>query len=185
MRALYLLVFCCWISVGYSADGRLSVQGIQADTVLPKAFLIGEHEAAFEKLSIQHSTMLLSACGDDMDAAYGKWWSMIQEMEAYSNLIGYDLKGIRAWLNIFWEKDGRIRHIAYYLKPSSKLVDLQELTAFFTSFMNHYSFPLITDARYSHYGSASFPTSPRRVQAPPKENVTGKPLVKDSSEYKK
>ena len=109
---------------------------------------------------------------------------MLQEMEAYSNLIGYDLKGVRAWLNIFWEKDGRIRHIAYYLKPSSKLVDLTELTAFFSSFINHYSFPLVTDSRYSHYGSASFPTAPRRVPINQKDKPNGKPLVKDSSQYK-
>ena len=137
---------------------------LAGDTILPKVFTLGEYEKDYEQLNLDHSTMLLSACGDDMDLAFGKWLSMLKEMEAYASLIGYEIKGIKVWLNVFWDEKGEIKHIAYHLKQNSRNVDTQELTAFFSSFMNHYTFPLITDSKYSHYGSASFPTFPKRLK---------------------
>ena len=133
------------------------------DTVLPKVFLIGEYEKSYEKAANAYNTMLLTACNDDINKAYDKWISMIQEMEAYSNLIQYDLKGIKLWLHVFWDSKGKIDHIAFHLKPNSKLVDTQELKGFFASFINHYVFPLRTSSDYSHYGSASFPTTPKPI----------------------
>ncbi|MEO1517619.1 MAG: hypothetical protein AAFV95_21525 [Bacteroidota bacterium] len=181
MRPILFLLLCCWGHLGFCNQWQPTSQ-LQADTTLPKVFMIGEHEQQYEALAMEHGTMLLTACEDDMDVAYGKWWSMIQEIEAYSVLIGYDLKGIKAWVNFFWEKDGRIRHITYYLKPNSKLVDQDELKAFFSSFMNHYTFPLVAEERYSHYSTASFPTSPRRVSAQPERKPQNQtPSPKDSS----
>jgi len=135
-------------------------------TILPKVFILGQHEKAYEKLFDQHSTVLLEVCNDSMDIAFDKWLSMLEEMEAYANSIDYDLKGIKVWLNVFWNKDGSIKHIAYHLKVNSKnIVHLEELSAFFSSFMNHYRFPLVSDRSFSHYGSASFPTFARRNKA--------------------
>ncbi len=185
MRLILFLSICCWLMWNSASIANIAQPTglfFEQDTLLPKAFIIGEHEQQFESLTIEHSTMLLTACEDDMGVAFEKWWSMIQEMEAYASLIGFDLKGIKIWLNVFWNGNGSIRHIAYYLKPNSKNVDTAELTAFFSSFMNHYTFPLITQARYSHYGSAAFPTLPRRVNNEDTPN-NGKPLVKDSSNH--
>ena len=185
MRLILLLSFGCWLLWNASVIANIPQKAsalIQPDSTLPKVFIIGEHEKAFENLTLEHSTMLLSACEDNMDLAFEKWWSMIKEMEAYASLIGYDLKGIKMWVNVFWNQNGSIRHIAYHLKPNSKNVDTSELSAFFSSFMNHYSFPLITDIKYSHYGSAAFPTFPKRVSNEVRPD--GKPLVKDSSKNK-
>lgn len=136
-----------------------------ADSVqLPKVFILGEHETQYEALFENYSKVLLEVCNDDMDEAFDKWLSMLEEMEAYANNIDYDIKGIKVWLNIFWEKDGTIRHIAYHLKVNSRNVERDELTAFFSSFMNHYKFPKVAQTGYSHYGSASFPTFARKLK---------------------
>ena len=133
------------------------------DTTPPKVFILGEHEKAYEKLNLEYSVMLLTACNGDMESAYQKWISMLNEMEAYATLINYDIKGVKVWLNVFWNVDGSIKHIAYHLKQNSRNIDTAEFTAFLISFINHYKFPLVTQSKYSHYGSASFPTHPRKL----------------------
>ena len=164
--------------------GRLKADS----TDLPKVFRLGQHDKAYEKLFDQHSKSLLEICNDDMDVAFDKWLSMLKEMEAYATSIDYDLKGIKVWLNVFWNEDGSIRHIAYHLKVNSKNIRYQEeLTAFFSSFMNHYKFPLVSGNGFSHYGSASFPTFARRIK-PNKEQKGDdkkKSSTKDRDQSKK
>jgi len=145
-----------------------NAQLIKSDsTSLPKVFILGQYEKAYEKLFDDHSTVLLEICDDDMDLAFDKWLSMLEEMEAYATSIDYNIKGIKIWLNVFWNKDGSIKHLAYHLKVNSRNIEHQEeLTAFFSSFMNHYKFPLVADRSFSHYGSASFPTFTRRTKTP-------------------
>ncbi len=161
MDRFILIVFCCCCFLTLQAQTGQSFEPTPAngeDTILPKSFVIGEFEKQFEELNLSHSTMLLTVCNNDMDLAFGKWLSMLKEMEAYADVIDYDLKSLNLWLNIFWSAEGKIQHIAYYPKPGSRNVNLDELSAFFSSFMNHYTFPLVANTVYSHYGSASFPT---------------------------
>ena len=147
---------------------------------IPKAFMMGEHEAAFEVMIQEHQALLLAVCDNNMDIAFEKWLSMLKEMEAYSELVEYDLKGIKMWLNVFWDEDGTVDHIAYYLKPNSRNVDTELLTLFLIDFMNNYKFPLIAGEKFSHYGSAAFPTLPRRVKTKEATSPKTDPLVKDS-----
>lgn len=138
---------------------------MKPDTILPKAFLLGDHERQFEKLTMQYETLLLTATDNNMNLAFNKWVDMITEMESYSESIGYDLKGIKMWINIFWEPDGTIAHVAFFLKPNSRNVDVEELKGFFSAFSRHYTFPLRYKSKYSHYGSASFPTFTRKKKS--------------------
>jgi hypothetical protein len=149
------------------------------DTTPPKVFILGEHEKAYEKLNLEYSVMLLTACNGNMDTAYQKWLSMLNEMEAYATLINYDIKGVKIWLNVFWNIDGTIKHIAYHLKQNSRNIDTAEFTAFLVSFINHYKFPLVTQSKYSHYGSASFPTHPRKLST---DNGSGNITPNDANQ---
>ncbi len=159
--SIFLFSLCCVSNIYGTSRSVLT----KADsTALPKVFILGEHEKAYQKLYDQHSKVLLEVCNDDMDIAFDKWLSMLEEMEAYASSINYDIKGIKVWLNVFWDKNGKIKHIAYHLKVNSRNVKREELTAFFSSFMNHYTFPVVTDQNFSHYGSASFPTFARRLK---------------------
>ncbi len=129
---------------------------------LPKVFLIGEHAEEFDAASTEYQLQLLDACKQDMNLAYFKWLSMLQQMENYAETIDYDIKGAKMWIKVFWAADGKIDHIAYYLKPHSKNMDVDKLTAFFMSFMNHYTFPLQAEEKFSNYGSATFPVLAKR-----------------------
>ncbi|MEM9821424.1 MAG: hypothetical protein AAF985_10145 [Bacteroidota bacterium] len=150
---------------------------VKNDTV-PKVFLLGEYEAAFEQFSTIYPAMLLDVCNYDMQEAYGKWLDLLQQMEAHSEMVEYDLKAIKVWLNVFWNKDGSIDHIAYYLKPASKNIDTDRLTLFLISFINSYQPALNFERNYAHYGSAAFPTMPRRVGD--KKKMNAKQPLKDS-----
>ena len=168
----YLLTFSflslfLYVQAYNTSDANNLPDLLHNDTTPPKVFILGEHESAYEKLNIDYSVMLLTACQGDMDLAYQKWLSMLTEMEAYATLINYDIKGVKVWLNVFWSEDGTVKHIAYHLKQNSRNIDTAEFTAFLISFMGKYKFPLINEEKYSHYGSASFPTQPRKLNTDP------------------
>jgi len=125
---------------------------------LPKVFLIGEFEEQYEMLYREFNDVLLSVCNEDMHYAFDKWVGMISEMEAYSRQIDYDLKGIKLWLKVFWNANGTIRYISYFLKPTSRLIEMVDLNAFMSSFINHYQMSIDSDVPFRHDGSAQFPT---------------------------
>ena len=176
-----ILIFLFVLSSIYQASAATNQLVKMDSTVLPKVFRLGEHEKAYEKLYDVYNKALLEVCDDDMNLAFQKWLSMLEEMEAYATSIEYDIKGIKVWLNVFWNPDGSIRHIAYHLKVNSRNVDRDELSAFFSSFMNHYKFPMITESHYSHYGSASFPTFARRTKSTKNSNSANSKKDKTSS----
>ena len=86
---------------------------------MPKVFLLGNFEKEYEKLSADYSTSLLEVNDDDFQVAFAKWNTLLKEMEAHAEMIDYDIKGIKMWLHVFWDKNGKIKHIAYFLKPNS------------------------------------------------------------------
>jgi len=128
----------------------------EEQTSLPTVFLLGEYDIQYETIMPTYQT-LLEACEGNMENAFNKLTSMMLEMEAYSNLTGYDLKGINAWMHFFWDKDGRIEHIGFHLKPNSRNVDLEKLQNFLNDFASNYSFPLSGKSNFSHYSSFAFP----------------------------
>lgn len=125
---------------------------------LPKVFLIGEHEAQYESLYEKYNEILLSVANDDMTLAFDKWMNMLVAMENYADQIEFDIKGVKVWLKLFWNKDGTIDHLSYFLKPNSRNVEYAKMSAFFSSFINNYQMPIQAHAHFTHSGSAAFPT---------------------------
>lgn len=131
---------------------------------LPKVFVLGGDEALYETLTAEYSESMLTACGGNMEVAMGKWLGMLQEMEQYAKKVRYDLKGIKMWMQVFWDKDGTINHIGFRLRSDSRNVRNEEIMAFFSSFMNRYKFPVAYGQRYSHYVGVTFPTFVERAE---------------------
>ncbi len=126
---------------------------------LPKVFQIGEYEEQYGLLYEVYHDILLSVCHDDMELAFDKWMHMLVEMEDYAQRIDFDLNGVKIWLKVFWDEDGTIRYLSYYRKPNSRNVDPADLSAFLTSFLNYYQMPITSTVKYTHNGSAQFPTT--------------------------
>ena len=79
-------------------------------------------------------------------------------MEEYADKIDYDVKGLKVWLQVFFNKSGKIDYILFFKKPLSKNINDKELVAFFRSFMRDFKLNIDATENFNHSGSASFPT---------------------------
>ncbi len=131
---------------------------VKVDT-LPGVFMIGEYEFEYEEIVKDCDQLLLDVCQDSMQLAYRHWLLMLHDMENYAESVNYDIKGIKIWLNVFWDDSGKLDRLVYYPKPNSRNADFTKLTEFFEDFLSKYDkIPLKSEACFSHYGSATFPT---------------------------
>jgi hypothetical protein len=72
------------------------------------------------------------------------------------------LKGLKLWIHIFVQND-RIKELYFHPKPNSRNTDFKKVEEFFEKFISVYEFPLVSGAKFNHYGSASFPVFSIRV----------------------
>lgn len=150
-----LVVFALLV---YASVTTLSATSWQRDSIDPRVFLIGENEAKMASLNKNFPTLLMTVCQNDMDIAYDKWMVMLSEMEVLSDKLNFDIKGLKMWMNVYWNKNGHIEYIGYYLKPNSRNVKIEDLNAFFNNFIKNYQMDLNAKTKFYHNGSASFPT---------------------------
>lgn len=122
-----------------------------------KVFYIGEDEKEYEKLVKNYSTLLFTVCENNMEKAYDSWSMLLKDIEDFATKQNFDLKGVKLWLNVFWDKDGTIDCIVFYPKPNSKNLNYDQLKSILTAFGKSYQSPLKYSSTFSHYGSASFP----------------------------
>lgn len=136
--------------------------GLYSQTQLPTAFELGQvDEKAYESLSQEYNQSLLEVAGFDMTKAFDSWVTLMKKADAYAAKINYDLKGVQAFLQVFWSPDGSIDHIGYLLRPDSRNftdAQKQELSAFFSSFARLHKFPLNSSKKFNHYTEVTFPT---------------------------
>lgn len=144
MRSLIVLFAVCFSTSVFSQNEK-------------KVMLIGEKDAYYEQLVGECGNMLLMVTEESMDKAYTSWTGMLSDMEAYSEEYGLDIKGVKLWINLFWNADGSVRNIFYYPKPTSRNMDFEKLTAFLEDFATSYKFSFDSESCFSHYASASFP----------------------------
>lgn len=141
----------------------LPVMAEAQETALPKVFVLGENEKAYEQLTRQYSRSLLEASNMDIQAAFDNWLDMMKAIDAYAVKINYDLKGVRIWFHVFWGPQGNIDHIGYLLRQDSRNVNSDEIRAFLLGFIKSYKLPLQSDQPFHHYTGATFPTFVERT----------------------
>ena len=142
---------------GAFAQDNNSVQDTNSFDI-PQVFMIGEYSEYYADLSLDHPDILLSVFQNDMDFAFEKWAGMLVEMEHYSEEIEYDIKGLKIWFNIYFNPDGTIKYLAFFPKPNSRNIPVEELTAFFKNFAKVYKMNVTTENGFQHSASAAFPT---------------------------
>jgi hypothetical protein len=131
---------------------------------LPVVFLLGQDEAAYEKLSVEHPRNLLVISGNDTGKALNNWLEFIKAIQEHAEAVKFDINGLKVFLHVFWNEDGSIRHIGYFVKPDSRNFKPEELRAFFGTFTRAYKPKFTSDKKFSHYTSANFPTLIERKQ---------------------
>ncbi len=160
MNKLHVVTFFIWLFFSCSTfvAWSQSSKGLNPPLIqdIPTVFMLGEFDKNYEAMMADQTT-LLDACDNDMNLAFGKLMGMMKEMEAYGNLVDFDLKGINAWMHFFWRADGSIDHIGFYLKPNSRNVSTDLMKNFLEGFAKQYKMPLKSAKKFSHYSSFSFP----------------------------
>lgn len=130
----------------------------QEQTVLPRVFLLGNHEQPYEEMMERYDKLFINVFKDDLDKAYEVWSGFLLDLEAHSRTLGFELNGLKLWLNVFFNEDGGIQHLVYFPKPNSRNMNFDQLSHFFMSFSKDYHLKESPKIRCSHFGSASFPT---------------------------
>ncbi len=153
--------------------GTVSAQEAKSAAELPKVFVLGENEAAYDELVKSYETSLLDACDCTMKDAFAKWLEMLHELEVYSDKQNFDIRGVKAWLHVFWKADGTVDHIAYHLRPNSRAVDNAAMSEVLAGFAGTYSFPLIAKTGYAHYSTGEFPVFGELSSASPEKANRG------------
>lgn len=138
--------------------------GLYAQEDLPLVFPVGDHLQEVETLYQDHAYSLMEVCDYRIDSAGMQWMHMLQAMEDYSELIDFDLKGVRLILTVFYEADGGIMHLGFSRQATSRNVREELLRAFLLQFAKNYTLPLPEEAEkpFFHEGRANFPLRPIR-----------------------
>lgn len=129
----------------------------ETDT-LPSVFMIGEYEQQYNAMLSVQPDLLMSVCEGDMEKAYNNWLNFLVGMEQFAIEQEVDINGIKIWINVFWNEDGSLKHIAFYPKPNSKNMEYEYVKVLFTQYSEQYTSELRNEKIFCHYGSASFPS---------------------------
>ncbi len=164
MPKIILVLFCLILPVA----GLWSQKKSNAADTKRTVFFIGEDEGDYEKMVRNYNAMLFEVCNNNMELAYDNWTMLMKDIEDYSTKNNVDLKGVKLWFNVFWDKDGTIDFIAFYPKPNSKNMNYETVKTLLTGFLAGYQSPLKHSNRFSHYGSVAFPVFSRSVIGPEK-----------------
>lgn len=151
MKYLIVLTLTLFLDHAYG-------QSVETTIPVPNVFLIGEHEDQYLALSQQYPATFMSVYHDDIDQAYRSWTNILMDIEDYSNDISFDIKGVKLWINLYFNQDGTIAHLAFFPKPNSRNVPVEHLTAFFKNFVRDYQLQVKAEKGFQHSASAGFPT---------------------------
>ncbi len=100
----------------------------------------------------------MSVYHNDIDIAFREWSNLLMDMEDYADELKFDIKGVKMWINLYFNADGTIEHLAFFPKPNSRNVPVEHLTAFFKNFVHDYSLNVDAAKPFQHSASTSFPT---------------------------
>ena len=135
-----------------------SVHAQSATDTLPMVFMIGEHESQYNEMISNAPDLLMTVCENDMEKAYSVWLKYLVGLENYALENKVNINGVKIWINVFWDAEGNIKHVAFYPKPNSINMEYNLLSAVLKEYSKTYSVDVKNEKMFAHYGSASFPS---------------------------
>lgn len=127
------------------------------DSLLPKVFILGEFEKLEDLLAQEYPKGILYPYKNNSHQAFAAWAKMLWEIEKFGDIIGFDIRGIKAFTTFYFDRQGHIRHIAYSLKGNSRYFRPEELEGFFIKFMESYRLPITSKFNFQHQFTLSLP----------------------------
>lgn len=145
MKSLFFLSFWLFFALNTQAQE------------LPKILDANSSDQQLEALSSEYKSSLLTAADTNLTKMVNTWKHCLTAMEFYADKINFDIKGVKMWVKIFWAKDGKIDHIAYYLQDNSINIPKVDFEAFLNSFSKNYQLPIGHKHRFSYASRVQFP----------------------------
>ena len=122
-----------------------------------RSYFIGENQEEYHELIQTHSASLLEVCDNSMTKSYEHWSSLMKDIEEFCLQNAFDIKGVKLWINGFWDNDGKLVHLVFYNKPNSKQMNYDKLRILLDQFISNGYYGKEFNNPYAHYGSISFP----------------------------
>ncbi len=140
---------------------------------LPTVFRIGQYESSYQLLLRKHAATLIEVVDNDLEQAHRVWQNVLLDIEEEAAVEEVDFDGVRLYLNVFWTAEGRIAHIAYFIKPNSKRIADEEVVGVLSKVIGTQTLRTNAKRAFVHFGSASFPIT--TIPRPMEHHSTGKP----------
>ncbi len=149
---LYLLLATFVGSFLFSGHVRAfsTVYFAQTDSLIPKVFIKGDMEDLEDLLTTEFPKPILYPFKNNVQTAFFYCAKMLWEMENFGDEVGYDVRGIKAFVTFYFDRKGQVRHIAYSLKGNSRYFNPDELEAFFIKFMARYRMQITSKYNFQH-----------------------------------
>ncbi len=149
----FIIVLGLWnIVTGQSGSDNHHISKIN----LPSSFLIGENEQAYDGILLQYSRGLVDLCGGT-EKTFDIWTRVMADLEEFSKKNDMDLRGLKLWMNMFFNNAGGIDYIVYYPKPNSKNMEFEKLTRLFSAFCKEYRTSFVVGEKCMLNATVSFP----------------------------
>lgn len=151
-------VYCQWLMVLGLLAGLWTTALTQACKGTPVVFYIGEYEDNYETLIQNNSASLYNAFDNNPDMTMKFWEEWFKNFEDYAEKKGKSVYGVKLWVHLFWEKEGKVSHLAFYPKPESVHRDYDELKKLFLEYIKNAEYPrLACEKPFAHSGTIHFP----------------------------
>ena len=135
---VFISLFC---HLNLQAAAQLNLE--KDSTNLPLVFVMDEdNEQLIENLYDVYDMSLLTICGNNLELTGSKVVDLISEIESFANKMNFNINGVKFYYNVYFEKNGTIKHFAFMLRPESKNIDLKSLISFLNTFVPNYKMPL-------------------------------------------
>ncbi len=132
MRFLFVLVCCFSLVQGFS--------NTVGDTLrFPSVFVMDETSELFvEKLDDEYHNSMLKVFSGSLTETGDRVVDLVSSIENYATTMNFNIKGVRFYYNAYFREDGSIAYFAYMLRPESRNIDTNSLTAFLANFITKY-----------------------------------------------
>lgn len=157
------IVWTLFLGFVIRAEGRANFSVAPPDSLFPRVFFLGEFEKLEELLNQEYPKGILYPYKNNSHQAFAAWARMLWEIEKFGDIVGFDIRGIKAFATFYFDRQGHIRHIAYSLKGNSRYFPPAELEDFFIKFMESYRLPITSKFNFQHQFTLSLPY-PRLIE---------------------
>jgi hypothetical protein len=135
----------------------LTTLSAQTDTV-KIVYPLGEG-AEIDYLMARYPTTVQQIVKNDPAKTKAHWKEFGLALEKFFDEIEFDVKGVKLMMHVCWSKEGKLLHIGFMFKDTSRNMKEADFKIAISQFIDKYKSTLSYNEPFTYYGSLNFPTS--------------------------